>query len=55
VVALRRGAGPFKLVLQNDGNLVIYSNNIPVWTTHTDQVNPPLPGGGTGGGETVLL
>jgi hypothetical protein len=39
-----RGVGPFKLALQDDGNLVIYSNNIPIWATHTDQVNPPLPG-----------
>jgi hypothetical protein len=40
-----RGVGPFKLVIQDDGNVVIYSNNVPIWTTHTDQVNPTLPGG----------
>ena len=40
----RKGNGPYRLVFQNDNNLVIYdSNNVPTWATGT--WNRPNPGG----------
>lgn len=32
------GYAPYKLIMQNDGNLVIYNkNNVPVWASNTVQ------------------
>ena len=38
---LQSGDGRFKMVVQGDGNLVVYQNNRPIWASNTSGKGSP--------------